>query len=80
MQADIDLARNGRLAFRAVFFTILAGILVFVMTGRGFLSCTIGAPVLLLLGYKLWHSNRADRFQVSVLGAPLQSLPPEEVT
>ena len=79
MQADIDLARNGRVAFRAAFITILAGALVLVVTGQALLSCLVGAMVFLLRGYDLWIRVRADRFPETGAGRP-QGLPPGEAT
>jgi hypothetical protein len=62
MQSDIDLARNWRRAFFALFITILAGTLTYEATGGpGLVFYVVGAIVLLLLGVDLLIRTRVER-------------------
>ena len=61
MQSDIDLARNWRRAFFALFITILAGALTYAATGGpGPVFYIVGAVVLALLGFDLLIRARVE--------------------
>src|ERR1700754_4691337 len=61
MQSDIELARNWRRAFFALFITILAAALTYAATGgTGLVFYVVGAVVLALLGFDLLIRARVE--------------------
>jgi hypothetical protein len=61
MQSDIDLVRNWRRAFFALFITIVAGSLTYAATGGpGLVFYIVGAVVLALLGFDLLIRARVE--------------------
>ena len=61
MQSVLELARNWRRAFFALFLTILAGSLTYAATGgQGLAFYIVGAVVLALLGFDLLIRARVE--------------------